>query len=47
MVFNAVGGGTGSGLGRVVQVDPMKLKLKPPGTGRLKVKCDILLSTSL
>ena len=32
--------------GRVVQVDPMKLKLKPPGTERLKLKCIILLSTS-
>ena len=33
-------------LGRAVQVDPMKPKLKPPGTNRLKLKCDILLSTS-
>ena len=33
-------------LGRAVQVDPMKLKLKPPGTKRLKLKCGILLSTS-
>jgi len=31
--------------GRAVQVDPMKPKLKPPGTKRLKLKCDILLST--
>ena len=29
-----------------MQVDPMKPKLKPPGTKRLKLKCDILLSTS-
>jgi hypothetical protein len=29
-----------------VQIDPMKLKLKLPGTRRLKLKCDILLSTS-
>jgi len=29
-----------------VQVDPIKSKLKPTGTKRLKVKCDILLSTS-
>jgi hypothetical protein len=29
-----------------VQVDPSKLKLKPPGTKRLKLMCDILLSTS-
>jgi len=29
-----------------VQVDPIKPKLKPPGTKRLKLKCDILLSTS-
>ena len=34
--------------GLAVQVDPVKLKLKPmlkpPGTERLKVKCGILLS---
>ena len=29
-----------------MQVDPMKPKLKPPGTKRLRLKCDILLSTS-
>jgi len=29
-----------------VQVDPIKPKLKPPGTKRLKLKCDTLLSTS-
>jgi len=29
-----------------VQVDPIKPKLKPPGTKRLKLTCDILLSTS-
>jgi len=34
------------GLGRAVKVDPMKPKLKPPGTSRLKLKCDILLSNS-
>jgi len=28
-----------------VQVDPIKPKLKPPGTKRLKLKCDVLLST--
>jgi len=33
-------------LGRVVQVDLMKPKLKPPRTKRSKLKCDILLSTS-
>jgi hypothetical protein len=33
-------------LGRAVQVDTIKPKLKPPGTKRLKPKCDILLSTS-
>ena len=32
--------------GRAVQVDPMKPKLKPSGTKRLKLKCDILPSTS-
>ena len=34
--------------GRAVQVEPMKPKLKPPETKRLKLKCDILvlLSTS-
>jgi len=31
--------------GRAVQVDPIKPTLKPTGTKRLKVKCDILLST--
>ena len=30
--------------GGAVQVDPMKPKLKPPGTKRLKLKCDVLLS---
>ena len=30
--------------GRPVQVDPMKLKFKPPGTERLKLKCDVPLS---
>jgi hypothetical protein len=39
---NAAGGA----LGRAVQVDPTKPKLKPPGTKRLKLKCDILPSTS-
>jgi len=29
-----------------VQVDATKPKLTPPGTMRLKLKCDILLSTS-
>jgi hypothetical protein len=28
-----------------VQVDPIKPILKPPGTKRLELKCDILLST--
>jgi hypothetical protein len=28
-----------------VQVDPIKPKLKPPGTQHLKLNCDILLST--
>ena len=28
-----------------MQVDPTESKLKPPGTKRLKPKCDILLST--
>jgi hypothetical protein len=30
--------------GWAVQVDPMKPTLKPPGTKRLRLKCDILLS---
>ena len=30
--------------GRAVQVDPTKLKLKPPGTKRWKPTCDIMLS---
>jgi hypothetical protein len=29
-----------------VQVEPIKPKLKSPGTKHLKLKCDILLSTS-
>jgi hypothetical protein len=29
-----------------VQVDPIKTQLKPPGTKRLKLNCDVLLSTS-
>ena len=32
--------------GRAVQVYPIKPKLKPPGTERLKLNCAILLSTS-
>ena len=32
--------------GRAVQVDPIKPKLKPPGTKRLKLNCDILVSSS-
>ena len=35
-----------TGLGRAVQVDPIKPMLKPPGTKRLKLNCDVLLSTS-
>ena len=31
--------------GRAVQVDPIKPKEKPPGTKRLKLKCEILPST--
>ena len=27
-------------IGEAVQVDPMKLNFKPPGTERLKLKCD-------
>jgi hypothetical protein len=29
-----------------VQVEPIKPKLKPPGTERLKLNCDVLLSTA-
>jgi hypothetical protein len=29
-----------------VQVDPIKPQLKPPGNKRLKLNCDVLLSTS-
>jgi hypothetical protein len=32
--------------GRAVQVAPIKPNLKPPGTKRLKLRCDILPSTS-
>jgi len=38
--------GRHAGRGRAVQVDPIEPKLKLPGTKRLKLKCDILLSTS-
>jgi len=34
------------GHGRAVQVAPIKPALKPTGTQRLKLECDILLSTS-
>ena len=37
--------GCGGGGGKAVQVDPIKSKLKPPGTERLTPKCDMLLST--
>ena len=33
------------GLGRAVQVEPMKPKLKAPGTNRLKLNSDTLLSS--
>jgi hypothetical protein len=33
-------------LGEAVQVDPMKPELKPPGSKLIKLKCDIMLSTS-
>ena len=36
----------GGARGRAVQVDPMKPMLKPPGTKHLKLKRDVLLSTS-
>ena len=37
------GGGEVYGQGRPVQADPIKTMLKPPGTERLKLKCDDLL----
>jgi len=37
---------TGDAPSRAVQVDPIKTKLKSPGTKRLKLQNDILLSTS-
>ena len=30
----------------MVQIDPIKPKLKPPGTKRFNPNCDVLLSTS-
>jgi len=42
----AGGGGGVAELGRAVQVDPMNPRLKPPGTERLKVQWDMLLSYS-
>ena len=44
-VFHRRGPG-GPACGRALQADPMKPKLKPPGTKRLKLNRDILLSTS-
>ena len=34
------------GTGRAEQVEPVKPMLKAPGKGHLKLKCDILLSSS-
>jgi hypothetical protein len=42
----SVAGLARAALGRAVRVAPIKPKLKPPGTTRLKVKCGILVSTS-
>jgi hypothetical protein len=36
----------GDDSGKAVQVDPIKPTLKAPGSERLKLNCDILLSTS-
>jgi hypothetical protein len=36
---------SGSSRGKPVQVDPIKPKLKPPGTKRLKLNCDEPLSS--
>jgi len=44
-IRDGAGGGCAAD-GRAVQVDPMTPKLKPPGTKRLRLKCDIPLSTS-
>ena len=38
-------GDASAGPGRAVQVDPIKLTLRPPGTGRLTLKYDKLLSS--
>jgi hypothetical protein len=38
--------GLAAGHGRAVQVDTIRPRLKPPGTKRLKLNCDVLLSTS-
>jgi len=48
MILLAGAGDSGvlPGRGRAVQVYPIKPKLKPPGTKRLKLNCDVLLSTS-
>jgi len=40
------GGGRVHPHGRPVQVDAIKPTLKAPGTKRLKLRCDVLLSTS-
>jgi hypothetical protein len=39
-------GGSKSVMVGAVQVDPMKPKLKPPGTKRLKLNCEIMFSIS-
>jgi hypothetical protein len=44
VVFRMREGKQGGHLGGAVQVDPVKPTLKAPGTKRLKLKCDQLLS---
>jgi hypothetical protein len=43
-LLEAMGYKKGGGLGRAVQVAPIKPTLKAPGTKRLKLKCDEPLS---
>jgi hypothetical protein len=46
VVVGASSGGPEGAGGEAVHVDPIKPNLKPPGTKRLKLKCDTLLSTA-
>ena len=46
MCAGGADGADDGGPGEAVQIDPIKSKLKPPGTKLFKLNCDVLLSTS-